>query len=427
MRDTVDAVVKRALIVIAGVAFAAGAPAAAHAATAKPKVVGLTASVTHLTADGGKVALRARVRSARSCLFTETRGSAVVATRTVACSSGAASVTLGSAPNRTKTQLTLRFSVRATSTVGSDRATVAVVQDGIPPLSVVAAGPLSSGIVNVPYSTVLLANGGAEPYTWALVSGALPIGLAFSIDGTIAGTPTTVQQTTITAQVTDANGDTATGEFTISVTDATTTAEHSTNWSGYVERGGPFTSVTGTFNVPAIDTSAGTDNSQWVGVDGDSNEDLIQAGVAESVSTFGGRVQIYAWWEILPAPETPVSLPIAVGDRVTVTIAQVQPGTWTIKILDATSNRSFSKTVSYSGATTSAEWVLEAPTSARGSQTSLASFTPAVTFSNIGATGTVTEIAAVAMVQHGVTVATPSPLDANGFSVAFGSVAPPAP
>jgi hypothetical protein len=421
------AVVKRALSIVAGLAVAAGAPAAAHAAAAKPKVVGLTASVKHLAADGGKVALHARVRAARTCVFTETRAAKVVATRTVGCSSGAATVTLTTAPNTTKARLTLRFAVRATSTAGSARAAVSIVQDGIAPLAVIAAGPLSPGIVGNTYSTVLLADGGAPSYTWTLVSGSLPDGLALGADGTIAGTPTTAEQASFTARVIDGNGDTATGDFTLSVTDPASSLEQSTNWSGYIERGGPFTSVSGTFNVPTVDTTAGTDNSQWVGIDGDSNSDLIQAGVAESVSSFSGRVQIYAWWEILPAPETPISMPIAAGDSVSVSIGQVEAGTWTIKISDLTSGRSFSKTVAYSGATTSAEWILEAPTSGRGRQTSLASFTPAVTFGNLGLTGTVTEIAAVEMVQHDVTVAEPSPLGANGFSVAFGSVAPPAP
>jgi hypothetical protein len=335
-------------------------------------------------------------------------------------------VTLTSAPSRTKQVLTLHFSVRATSTAGSASKTVDVVQDGLPPLTVVAPGQLSSGIVNTGYATTLLADGGLEPYTWSLVSGSLPGGLTLNADGTITGTPTSAQQATFTAQVTDAGGDTATGDFSLTVTEPTTTAEQSSNWSGYIERGGPFTSVTGTFNVPTVTNAAGTDNSQWVGIDGDSNSDLIQAGIAETVSRFSGQVTVYAWWEILPAAETPITLPIAMGDTVTVTISQVSAATWSIKITDLTSGKSFSTAQSYTGALTSAEWVVEAPTSGRGRQTSLAAFSP-VTFTRIGAAGTVNEIASIAMVQNDVTVASASPLDATGFSVAYGSTAPPAP
>lgn len=418
---------KGALSLVAGVAIAVGAPVAAHAATAKPKVVALTASVRHLTAEGGKVSLHARVRSARTCLFTETRGRTIAVRRTVACSRGVAGVTVVSAPSRTRTALTLRFSVRATGPAGSASRTVKILQDGVAPLTVIAAGQLSSGIVNTPYSTTLLADGGAGPYTWSLVSGSLPDGLTLGADGSLVGTPTTTQQAAFTARVEDANGDSATGDFAITVTDPTTSVEQSSNWSGYIDRGGPFTSVTGTFNVPTVTTDGGTDNSQWIGVDGDSNNDLIQAGVAETVSSFSGHVTVYAWWEVLPAAETPITMPVAMGDSVSVTITQVGGSAWTIRIADLTNGRSFTTTQSYTGELTSAEWILEAPTSGRGRQTSLASFTPPVTFTRLGAVGTVNEIAAVHMVQSDVTVASASPLDGTGFSVAYGSTAPPAP
>ncbi|MES1247908.1 MAG: G1 family glutamic endopeptidase [Actinomycetota bacterium] len=418
---------KRALSILAGLVVVAGAPAAAHAATPKPSVVGLTASVKHLDSGGGDVAVRARVKAARTCLFTLTRGSTVAVRRTVSCSSGAATVTLTSAPNRQKTPLTLHFSVRATSKTGAASKTLVIVQDGVPPLTVVAPGQLSSGIQNSAYSTTLLADGGIEPYTWSLTSGTLPPGLTLNADGTITGTPTAAAQAAFTATVTDALGDTASADFTLTVTNPTTTAERSSNWSGYIDRGGPFTSVTGTFTVPTVTADAGTDNSQWVGIDGDSNQDLIQAGVAETVSGFSGRVTVYAWWEILPAAETPVTLPVAMGDQVTVTITQTGAGTWTIKIADLTNGKSFTTTQSYSGELTSAEWVLEAPTSGRGQQTSLAAFSPPVTFTGLGITGTVNEIVSVQMVQRGVAVATPSTIDANGFTVAYGSAAPPAP
>jgi Peptidase A4 family/Putative Ig domain len=386
-------------------------------------VVALTTSTKHLESTGGSVTLKARVRSAKTCTFTETRGTTVVATKSVACSKGSASATLASAPSRTTSAVTLRFAVRA----GTSLSTVTVVQDGVAPVSVVPTAGLTPGIVGSSYSTTLLAGGGLAPYTWTLVSGALPAGLTLAADGTVSGTPAAQAQTTIGVQVTDALGQTATGTFTVSVTNPATTDEHSSNWSGYIYRGGPFTSVTGTFNVPTAAAGAGTDVAEWVGIDGDSNNDLIQAGVAETVSGFSGRAQIYAWWEILPASETPISMPVNAGDRMTVTIGQTAAaGLWTIKIVDNTNGQSFQTLQSYSGALTSAEWILEAPTSGRGAQLDLATFSPNVTFTQLVADGPVTEIASVAMVQGDV-VATPSSRSANGFSVGYGSAAPDAP
>ena len=75
-----------------------------------------------------------------------------------------------------------------------------------PSLAITAISPLQSGFTNYPYSTFIPTTGGVTPFTWALVSGALPGGLALSTStGQITGVPTAAQQTpyTFTVQVTD--------------------------------------------------------------------------------------------------------------------------------------------------------------------------------------------------------------------------------
>src|SRR5277367_4166312 len=65
-------------------------------------------------------------------------------------------------------------------------------------LTVVGAGSITitpaalpNGQVGVAYSQTLTATGGTAPYTWALTTGTLPAGLAFSTStGAITGTPT---------------------------------------------------------------------------------------------------------------------------------------------------------------------------------------------------------------------------------------------
>src|ERR1700678_98156 len=56
--------------------------------------------------------------------------------------------------------------------------------------------------------------------------------------------------------------------------------EASGNWSGYVLTG-KYAEVKGTFTVPSVPSPTGV-AAEWVGIDGVSNEDLIQAGVSES-------------------------------------------------------------------------------------------------------------------------------------------------
>ena len=72
-------------------------------------------------------------------------------------------------------------------------------------------GVLSTGTINQPYSQTLQVSGGTAPFTWTITAGSLPSGLALgSSTGTVSGTPTSTGLFNFTAQVTDANLETAT-------------------------------------------------------------------------------------------------------------------------------------------------------------------------------------------------------------------------
>jgi hypothetical protein len=63
---------------------------------------------------------------------------------------------------------------------------------------------LPTAVLNSQYSMTLAAFGGAQPYTWSISSGSLPVGLTLSPgSGIISGTPTTTGQSTFTIEVTD--------------------------------------------------------------------------------------------------------------------------------------------------------------------------------------------------------------------------------
>ncbi|HEY2563533.1 MAG TPA: hypothetical protein VGI44_07455, partial [Acidimicrobiales bacterium] len=145
----------------------------------------------------------------------------------------------------------------------------------------------------------------------------------------------------------------------------------SLNWSGYaVTPGSGITAVDSTFKVPSAGLDPPGFAATWTGIGGYNTSDLIQAGVeADSFPSnplLGN--QYVAWYEILPASETPISnctgdssCTVTPGDSVTVDIHNVSGNTWSVSLSDA-GKWSWSQNVTYSSSESSAEWILEAPT-----------------------------------------------------------------
>src|SRR3954465_9001129 len=75
-------------------------------------------------------------------------------------------------------------------------------------------GAGSNVFVNNFFSTSFLASGGHSAYTW---SGTVPAGLALRPSGLVFGSPTTLGASTFNVTVTDADGSTATGAFSLTV------------------------------------------------------------------------------------------------------------------------------------------------------------------------------------------------------------------
>jgi len=209
----------------------------------------------------------------------------------------------------------------------------------------------------------------------------------------------------------------------------------SRNWSGYAITGSNFMNVVGKWTVPQVQTPTKGDrknkySSSWVGIDGFNNSDLIQAGTEQD---WVHRTKVYqAWWEILPAPETPIAtLTIHPGDAMSVSITEGASSMWTISISDTTTHQSFSIVRSYSGPRTSAEWIQEAPTIGRHRVATLAADSNVVF--DLGRVNLInpglTSSDAGAMFKGNQQISTPSApnLNRDGFAVAYGSVAPPAP
>ena len=105
----------------------------------------------------------------------------------------------------------------------------------------IGTGTISDMKTNVPVSVTLQATGGTLPYSWSLLSGALPDGLILNAGGgTVSGTPTKAGSYSFTIQVADTAGNTANKVFTVTVRDpllitSTVLKSWETNQAGYVE------------------------------------------------------------------------------------------------------------------------------------------------------------------------------------------------
>jgi hypothetical protein len=205
----------------------------------------------------------------------------------------------------------------------------------------------------------------------------------------------------------------------------------SSNWSGYAKSTGTYSSATARWVVPsAAPTKASTYSSAWVGIDGFNNSDLIQTGTESDY--YNKAAHYNAWWEILPAAETPISsISLHPGDVMTASITKGSGSTWTITIRDTTRGQSFTTQQNYSGPGTSVEWIEEAPT-VGGHVATLAHYSSPDTFDPGTANGGNPQLTASdsgVMVQKRAQVSTPSlpDSDTDGFNMAYGSTAPAPP
>jgi hypothetical protein len=164
----------------------------------------------------------------------------------------------------------------------------------------------------------------------------------------------------------------------------------SANWAGYVVKQANFSSVSGSWVVPSVASSSQGYSATWVGLGGASSSSQSLEQVGTGSDTVNGRTSYYAWYELVPAASVKLNLSIHAGDHVSGRVT-VKGTTITTTLSDVTTGKSATKTLHMSNPdTTSAEWIVEAPSASAGgggySQLPLAQFGK-VTFTNASATG----------------------------------------
>ncbi|WP_082053054.1 G1 family glutamic endopeptidase [Gordoniibacillus kamchatkensis] len=205
----------------------------------------------------------------------------------------------------------------------------------------------------------------------------------------------------------------------------------SSNWSGYAitKRKGAISSVAGRWIVPRVGAAGRTSySSAWIGIDGFTNHSLVQTGTEHDF--VNGTARYYAWWEILPAAETRIRLPVSPGDRMSAAIRSLGSGKWSIRLTNETRKWTFRTIRSYAGPRTSAEWIVEAP-SINGRTAVLANY-GRIAFRQCRVNGKSPDLQRSnggVMNRGSVRKSTPSAPNSrgDGFNVAYGGATPPAP
>jgi hypothetical protein len=207
----------------------------------------------------------------------------------------------------------------------------------------------------------------------------------------------------------------------------------STNWAGYAvqtnlnaPQPGAISAVAGSWVVPAVTGGGNAYAAIWVGMDGYSSNTVEQIGTDSDI--VNGAPVYYAWYEMYPDPY--VAIPgfrARPGDTIS---AQVfySGGYFTLHIANHTSGQSFAVVKTMPGAErSSAEWIVEAPSSDFGGVLPLANFGTMTIF---GAKATVNgrfgaidsagaQNATINMAARGTLEAATSPLTDNAFGSSF--------
>lgn len=215
---------------------------------------------------------------------------------------------------------------------------------------------------------------------------------------------------------------------------ASTNIDYNPIWAGYAASGsaGAFNNVSASWTQPSVSCNPGETSysSYWVGLDGLNSRTVEQIGTDSDC--VNGTPTYYAWYEIYPKQTKVISsVSISPNDPITASVSYAPPaahghGTFTVSLNDSKSASFLTSAKSPSAQRSSAEVIVEAPSSNHGpfgalplSDFNTVSFSNATVNTNtpLGNASSLTELA----IQQAGTKASPSSISGGSFAVTWGS------
>ena len=148
---------------------------------------------------------------------------------------------------------TFNFTVQLTDTYGLTTSSAFALRIVAAPLGITTTSPMPNGLRGNYYSQALTGAGGITPYTWSILSGALPPGLALDGLGDITGTPTNLGTFNFTTTLTDQLGTNITKPLAITIVSPTVAITTATLPDG----------IAGTAYLHTLTASGGTPPYTW--------------------------------------------------------------------------------------------------------------------------------------------------------------------
>ena len=149
----------------------------------------------------------------------------------------------------------------------------------------------------------------------------------------------------------------------------------SANWSGYAAHNGPYKSISASWVEPRghCGSSGHKYSSFWVGLDGFNSKSVEQTG--SEVDCKAGSPRYYSWFEMFPKFPVRFRNTVKPGDHFHGSVAYNGGGRFTLTLSDKTRGWTHTEHKSLKSAKrSSAEVIVEAPSSGRGAVLPLADF-----------------------------------------------------
>jgi hypothetical protein len=217
------------------------------------------------------------------------------------------------------------------------------VTAAIQPLTITSTA-FAGATATQPYSASLNASGGTAPYTWSATG--LPAGLSLASNGVISGTPTVTGSFSIAIHVSDAGSPALTAQASIPLTVTAAIQPLTITSTAFADAtsGKPYST--------SLDASGGTAPYTWSATGLPAGLTLGSNGILSGTPTANGSfsIAINVTDAGSPALTAKTTIPLTVA-------AAIQPLTITsATVAGATSNQSYSASLSSSGGTSPYTW-----------------------------------------------------------------------